>query len=388
MAVSSDARPQMSVVDTRPARLPTLARYVLFVVVLWAGPLLGAVLLGTSGAPSVERRAVTSPPAGVVTVGGRQVDLASEIAVRITLSPVHETVSPVTGFVTGVFVSRGDRLRDGTPVVGIDGVTRIAERGGIPLYRDLRVGDSGDDVGRLRQLLRNAGYLKERDARSSVFDRALENGVAAFQRRLGVRSNAAVFQAANVIYAPAEFGVVASLEATLGRQIAVGDVLVTDQARVEHLDASTMPGADTTLMSAAGPFRLSRAGASVVIDSLSHPTVRDLRTVETLVTTTSDTVPTKSQSGATTTLTLDAVHAALVHPRQFGTVPVSAIATDAQGKSCVFVLPTGRGSTAVPAVIDSVTPDSGTVGVALVDPSLIGRAILVYAPASERATCT
>ena len=59
--------------------------------------------------------------------------------------------------VTDVWIHDGAAVEDGSALVSVDGVARLAQTTGRPLYREIRSGDSGPDVDWLDALLVRMG---------------------------------------------------------------------------------------------------------------------------------------------------------------------------------------------------------------------------------------
>lgn len=67
-------------------------------------------------------------------------------------------VAAEAGRVTGIGMSVGDEVADGTDVVRIDGRPAVAVSGGSPFWRPLSEGSEGPDVSQLQEILAAAGF--------------------------------------------------------------------------------------------------------------------------------------------------------------------------------------------------------------------------------------
>jgi peptidoglycan hydrolase-like protein with peptidoglycan-binding domain len=370
----------------RRRRLLPAGRYVVVLIVVWAIPILAAALLSSRGAPAVERRAVRTPPSKTVLVGERSDTLATDVRVTADRSPPLALASPATGTVTKISTSAGERIGDGDPLLAINGVTRVAQVGGVPFYRDLSLGMSGEDVQRLAALLRAKGYGDTVSAGSRSYDPAMSQAVATMQRDLGMPKADGTFRHAVSIYVSSDFGRLADFTVQLGSRTVEGTSVVHGSGRLTHMQLSVVGEGSPEILTARGPFHLTRAGVRVRVSSLSSPTPADLGEVLRLVPATAE----EQAATASTTLVLDGVQVSLVTAARYGTVPRSSIITGPDGRSCVQVLdnPSARDGHPRSQLLKPGLPAGREIGTALVQADLIGRTILTFPSRAGETACT
>ena len=87
-------------------------------------------------------------------------DGATEATITVTFNPAVTVNAPNwTGIITRVDVAAGSSVSTGTPLLAIDGVTRLAAATASPFYRMLAEGMQGDDVLQLETLLQQLEYF-------------------------------------------------------------------------------------------------------------------------------------------------------------------------------------------------------------------------------------
>lgn len=211
-----------------------------------------ASVTGTSPSDAASAREVPQLPTPTVQVEKQQL---AEV-VRAACEPDQLPTSITPGqlgdgplVVTEVGVEPGDVVETGTLLAQVSGHPLVAVVTEVPLYRDLALGDVGDDVERLEAALVEAGLLAEADA---VFDADTAAAMVELYDRAGV-------DPANVGVATDEFNLalshslapgstVAQVLAGVGDEVEPGDALATiggpDAAVVCTLNASVPVSAD------------------------------------------------------------------------------------------------------------------------------------------------
>lgn len=126
-----------------------------------------------TGVATVEERALTQDTtvAGNVRRG------------RTTDITLH--ASEGNQVVTRVEVAQGDVVKSGKMLALVSGRPVIAVRTEFPLYRDLSLGNSGDDVRELNALLSNLGKAS---AGSDAFTKSTSDGLAQLYSELGLKA--------------------------------------------------------------------------------------------------------------------------------------------------------------------------------------------------------
>lgn len=134
--------------------------------------LLGAVLIAAGTwavalrvqSPAQHEAAAAPPPPQPVTVAVTRGDLVEQTTILTTAEYSQTTSLPLPapadghGVVTRQGIPAGDTLSSGQVVTWVNSRPVIALPGTFPLYRDLYVGDQGDDVRLLQQALSDLGY--------------------------------------------------------------------------------------------------------------------------------------------------------------------------------------------------------------------------------------
>jgi peptidoglycan hydrolase-like protein with peptidoglycan-binding domain len=153
-------------------------------------------------------------PTPVSYVAEVLVDIADQVSPG---TPIVATSAPIAGTVTSI-AEEGSIVGRGDVLLTVDTEPVVLLLGGIPSYRALTVGVSGDDVAQLEENLAELGFG---DTPGFVvdgeFDTATSVAVAAWQNSVGAKPDGVV-NVGDVIYAPANLRIGENL-------VAVGDVV-------------------------------------------------------------------------------------------------------------------------------------------------------------------
>ncbi len=185
-------------------------------------------------------------------------------------TPVVLSAPEWDGLVTDVLLEPRTRLTNGTAIVAIDGVRRIAVGAPTPWFRVLTTGDSGPDVRHLQDALDDLGYLETAVAKLGDWDSATAAAVQLLAADLGAEptSEEVMFDPAWFVWlAPESTGAlvasvhmeIAAPAPVVGEPLATGEPAATAiRAESSTLDLSgrsvwTITGSDdgSTLASAA-----------------------------------------------------------------------------------------------------------------------------------------
>ena len=151
--------------------------------VWWAG--------GRVRSPAQRAAEAAAPVPSLVTAVVEERMLSESVVTRGDVRPSGSTSIAWTGatgtggagaVVTGVPVAVGASVTDGMVVVEVSGRPVIVVAGAVPVYRDLRPGMTGKDVGQFQAILTRLGYTPETDG---VFGPATKTAVAGWYRALG-----------------------------------------------------------------------------------------------------------------------------------------------------------------------------------------------------------
>jgi hypothetical protein len=269
------------------------------------------------------------------------------------------------GVVTDLQIYSGIDLEDGSPVLGINGITRLAQVTGQPMYRPIERGMSGPDVLWLDALL-----VKLQISASSTLDfagratSATTVGVRELQRRTGADDDG-VFQPELVIW-------VQKAVETASTSVRVGDVLVGVGSVVHSgseifVSPAVMRGA--TLELNAPPSRQSLVRRV--------PLVVRLRTEAARVSSSELSLSTDLEALAVMLESTEAaadVSVERASPFRSGAVASSAIILTEEGQGCVVVKADGGYE---PRRFDFLEGESLEPGITYVPADLLGVVVVV-----------
>ncbi len=312
------------------------------------GPIAGLVVLVALVPDSLRSAA---PPATVVTM---PVQITKDDKPQAVQASLNWRSGPTllapnwSGLVTAVDIRPGQRITSGTPIVTIDGIRRIALASPQPFYRQIRPGVAGGDVQALRTALARLGLGSV--GFGTTYDATLKAAIQRLNARLegtSVSSASGVFDPSWVIYLPAEYVSVASLNFQLGAAPPPpGQAVVTSQRTLKpfRLVASSSQGVPASLPPiSAGYVLVLRTGTIVPVgQGFAISTPRALAKVTSAL-----------GSGASSLAGV----IRLASASSLSTVPSTAVVSDASGTYCVFA-PVGKGLKAY-----VVTPAGGLPGV-------------------------
>lgn len=314
---------------------------------------LGPALLGLAW---VVSRSVDSPLRAdesarplVVPVGSASRDRAVSVVLTVERSEPFQVTGAGAGTVTNVHVAAGERVEAGDPVVDLDDQPRVAFTADAPLWRDLASGDRGEDVDRLREFLTDLG-LPAGTVPGRVTPATVE-GIRRLNESLGRGTGDLVLHRASLLWiGPAAIRVHEVL-VHVGEAVGAGQALVSGPTRptavvVEAPEGQTWPDADHLL---------------AVGDGLEVPFEPEVGRLE----------DPESVAAVTEALRADEGPGMvrLAAPEEVGTLPVAAVVTDADGRTCVFDSESG------PPVPIEVS--GGSLSIAEVPAEWVGRPVLV-----------
>jgi peptidoglycan hydrolase-like protein with peptidoglycan-binding domain len=202
-------------------------------------------LLGTGGATGFLLRPATAPrqlrAASEVTSApvGRE-ELADERTVKIsfTRSPAPPLVVGLGGRVTATSCTAGDALKSGQPVARIDNTPLIALATSVPLYRNLRQGDQGDDVKALQRELVRLGYGVKADG---TLDNRTTVAVKQLQKAAGVDRPDGTIAYGQILWLPAPSVVPDSCELVQGGYASPGQAFAKASAQLRSIVVNSVP---------------------------------------------------------------------------------------------------------------------------------------------------
>jgi hypothetical protein len=169
-------------------RVPRFRRIIGFLAIVMAA-MAGSFLAGSyvRSPQSAALDSINTPIPVTATVERRS--LASTLIVPGNLTSgtsvgLAASVPPGTerAVITRVLVAVGDSVKPGTIIATVSGRPLIVISTSVPLYRDLKDGDNGQDALALQNWLVSIGY---RPSKTGVFDQSTQEAVAALYRDVG-----------------------------------------------------------------------------------------------------------------------------------------------------------------------------------------------------------
>ncbi len=320
----------------------------LFVAVTLLAPLAALTVLGIRAASQSPLESASSPEPLFATVqsASRTHDVVVAISVEYA-DPVAATIN-ASGVFTTVDLSPGDIVHTGTRVATVNDAQVIAYMSLTPLWRDLSRGVAGPDVAIAQTLLASFGYYS--GPIDGKFGFGTERAVKAFNTAHGYGIGNGLLSVGSLVWVGFAPVTVASVAVAAG-------------------DAAT-PGSDLFLATS-GPADIKVAEtASIPRDQPINLVVGDIATPYIVgsgrVTDPEAVAAIAAAMGAVTegtgTIQLD-------EPVVVGTLPSSAVVSDNTGATCFFPDVTSTGV--------AIEPLGGSLGMIDVDPSLVGRPILI-----------
>lgn len=318
-----------------------------------------------------------TPSSVVIAPEPNTADMSRPISLRLAWAPGASLIAPGwNGTVQEVLVSEGSEVANGTPLVRVDGVQRVAAATRWPITRPVSVGDTGAEVGMVNSFLQTLGYDVAAD---DDFSRAGLRAVRAWAETLGVEDSESIeyFDPAWIIYLP-EPGVADSLDIQAGAPApAPGTPFLSFRS---HLSAAALANAtavtrdkapDSSQGEQITPTESARDDENLIIGEHALDLAADrqwvaegsLPLLETLVRAEERAVP-----------------ATLQTPAAGGQWRIPAAALITAGGTCVLVVSEDR------HIPESVSVVTVLDGVAVISGALDGKR-LVIVPPNEVAEC-
>lgn len=327
----------------------------------WPNGLMSAVIIGALapallGMAWVVSRSVSSPlqmdaPVAplVVPIGSAVRDTPISAQITVERSDPFQVLSPTSGVVTGVHVSDGDKVSAGDQLVAVDDRLLVAFTGDAPLWRDLALGDVGQDVDRLRSYLSDLGF--EAGTVPGRVTPATTEGIRQFNAALGRAATDRTAHREALPWIGAESMLVDEVMVRVGDVVGEGGVLMTGPAEpiavlVELPEGQAVPNP---------PYVLTVGDVHVHYESVSGRI-------------------TEPEAVAAVAAALRGADEGVgtvrpAEPEHVGTLPAAAVITDTAGRTCVFDSVEGA-----PIAIDVF---GGSLSTVEVSSDWIGRPVLV-----------
>ncbi len=347
-------------------------------LLMWGSAVTATLLIGSTSV-QVEKASVRAPAVTLVTVGSSNSDMAEVVRVTLRTAETRNVLSVTSGIVTGLPVAVGARFDDGEKVITIDGITRVAQVGGTPFYRDLQQGDTGDDVVRLAQLVSLSVQGLTTDD-SASYTAGLAAAVDSFETGLGRLADGR-FHMEDALYVPDGFGTVVRIGAAVGDRVSTGSTLFTEGARVLSADIRRADGRPSEITEVNGAVILTFDATSIELGAIDVATEFDKAALTPLAD--------KRAVLGTTTIEVDNVTIRLKTPVVLATAPRTTLFTDTTGLTCLIVLAAGVGSTLAtgPYLVPADLPASPSVATAFLPASLAGSTVAMAATVAPETSC-
>lgn len=214
----------------------------------------GVALFGPPPQPRGSEQAAppSSWPAEATVFADERVVQATPV-----MAPVARVLVERAGTVTALACTPGEALVAGSAPLHVDGAPVVALATQVPLWRDLAVGSTGEDVAALQRELQRLGHDVAVDG---TYGQGTGAAVAELWRGLGVAKPSTALPRADVVWLPADELEVGECTLTLGEALAPGDALATGMPRVSALRFEAPAGA------VPGERTMTFAGVTVPLD--------------------------------------------------------------------------------------------------------------------------
>jgi peptidoglycan hydrolase-like protein with peptidoglycan-binding domain len=329
------------------ARRPTaLAAFVALTMLV---PLAAGIVLAVRISTQSPLESAAHPQPLVAKV--ESVSRPRQAGVMVSVVP-GEALTPranTSGLVTAVPVRQGSAVSTGTVVAVVGGSDIVAYQAGRPLYAEVAPGTKRETVKAGQQVLSALGYYRGRPDGLLAADTVA--AIKKFNADHGFGASNTTFGLAALTWIGVEPVTVAKLAARPGDTLAPGADLFTTTAALSGIKVTESPGI------------VRDAPVKLIVNGFEAPYTVGSGLV---------TDPKFAAAVATSlgTQTDGAGTIELLNPVTVGTLPASALVTDAAGHICFFA-----SASAPPTQVNPL--DDGSIGNVDVDPSLIGTAILV-----------
>jgi peptidoglycan hydrolase-like protein with peptidoglycan-binding domain len=320
----------------------------LFVAVTLLAPLAALTVLGIRAASQSPLESASLPEPLIATVQSASRAHEVVVAIKVEYADPVAAVINASGVLTSVGIAPGSVVQTGTLVGTVNDAHVIAYASPTPLWRDLGRGVAGPDVAIAQSLMASLGYY---------------SGPADGKVGLGTEKAFKAFNAAH------GYGTGNGL-LTLGSLVWVGPVPVTVASVAVAAGDAVTPGSDLfTATSGAADIKVTESASvprdqpvSLVVGDTVTPYVVGSGRITDPAAVAAITATLGALTEGTGTIRLDT-------PVVVGTMPSSAVVSDPAGVTCFFPDVTGAGV--------AIEPLGGSLGTIDVDPSLVGRPILI-----------
>lgn len=339
---------------------------------LWAVPVV-AVGVAVPLAGDREQASVAPPLPSVVTVGSQSTDYRTSVSVSVDFEPAQQVRAPTSGLLTSL-AQAGEPLTSGQELFAVDGLPVLAQPGTVPLHRELRAGDEGEDVEVLGRFLLESGFLEEEPADDS-FGPGMRAAVVQLQERLGVEADG-IFAPSYVAYVPESAHTLGEPLAEVARTVSAGETVFRTAPVAERVRFSAT-STDASLAALGDvPLALHFGDVQIPVSSID-PAPEEVAAIDEYlrqaVTDGTAQIVGGDSDGPGDSVTYTGGLLSLADEEIKGVVPGSALHITSDGAQCLFR--EGSNGTWVPILVVEMEPALGTLGSLYVDPDFIDARI-------------
>lgn len=304
-----------------------LSKFYLYIISALTGIAVGAciALLVFPGTPleTTTRPGILRAPeiSDEFPVTPQEFDDAVQAELHVTIRDLAPVIAHHSGTITQWDCAVGRSLESGKSPLRIDDKPVLALGTRVPFWRDIAVGDVGEDVSALKEELSRLGYEQQQTPEFTAQD--MEN-LSRLATEAGVTLQSTL-NLEDVVWFPATGGVIQSCDSVVGTAVVAGDVIARTETGLTvsgiELPADALPG--TRVIDIAGSEVTLSATESVPADIPQD----QLRKSEQYLTA-------RASEPDASELTLH-FSARLAEPVEATAVPATAILSDQGGKQCV-----------------------------------------------------
>jgi peptidoglycan hydrolase-like protein with peptidoglycan-binding domain len=281
--------------------------------------------------PAVPTALATAAPATKVAASPQTFSDERRVELAVTRAPETTVTVPMAGRITASRCGV-EPFSSGTSSLSVNSQAVVSLATRVPLWRDLSVGDKGEDVVALQSELARLGHAVKADGSVGAATLAAVASLIANAGETGYRSQ--TVPASRLLWIPEPTAMPESCALSVGSAVEAGGVLATFSGAITALSVVQLP--DGTMP---GERVLEVDGHSVPVGP--DGTVTDAASLAGLAATPALRAPRKSEEAATI-----AAMYRLAEPVSVSAVPPSAVYAVADAKGCVL---SAKGS--VPVVV-------------------------------------
>jgi peptidoglycan hydrolase-like protein with peptidoglycan-binding domain len=164
--------------------------------------------------PSTPASLGAEQPLKSVAVTQTSFDDPQDVSVTVVPGPSRTLTSAAGGRLTSFSCAVGSRMTSGTSAFSVDGAPILLLATGVPLWRDIRIGDRGDDVAALQTELTRLGFGANADGKWGARS---QNAYESLLRKRGMRLDlSGRVSAERIAWLPSETAAVMNCAASVG----------------------------------------------------------------------------------------------------------------------------------------------------------------------------